>query len=363
MDPKQLRQRRGFEDEGGHHRRAGNPIRRSIERFRRRVAREAVAAMSDAAFRSLSTVGKMHPLADPARHQVQVISDIPYLGDGDPLHTLDIYKPTVRPGPWPVVFYVHGGGFRLLSKDTHWVMGLVFARFGYLVVNVSYRLVPKHPFPAPLQDVCAAYEWAVNNVEAHGGDLSRMIFAGESAGGNLVTALTLATCYQRDEPWARRVFDLGVTPRATIPFCAILQVSDTERFSARRQLPFWVRTVLADVNDAYLGRARVESPATLDLADPLLVFERGDPPDRPLPAFFIPVGTKDPLLDDSRRLDVALRQMGVPSDVKYYPGEVHAFQAMIWRTPARRCWRDTFVFLDRYLGEGGEVGDEESAAG
>lgn len=347
MDRKQLTRRLGID--GGDGRRGGDPVRRSINRFRRQVAREAMAALSEAAFRGLSAAGKLHPLADPARHHVQVLSDIPYLETGNPAHTLDIYRPTVKPGPWPVVFYVHGGGFRLLSKDTHWVMGLVFARFGYLVVNVSYRLAPRHPFPAALQDVCAAYEWMVRNVEAHGGDLSRVVFAGESAGGNLVTALTATTCWRRPEPWARAVYDTGVTPRATLPFCAILQVSDIERFLDRRPLPFWVRTVLHDVHGCYLGGCQVETPETMELADPLLLFENGPPPDRPPPPFFIPVGTRDPLLDDTRRMDAALRRMGVPSEARYYPGEIHAFHAMVWRSPARRCWRDAFAFLDRHL--------------
>jgi acetyl esterase len=350
MDPKQLSRQLGI-DEGDGGRGRGDPIRKSIERFRRQVTREAVATISEVGFQTLSSIGRLHPLADPARHQVQLISDIPYKDTGSAWHTLDIYKPTVRPGPWPVVFYVHGGGFRLLSKDTHWVMGLVFARFGYLVVNVSYRLAPKHPFPNGLQDVCAAYEWTCKNIEAHGGDLSKMIFAGESAGGNLVSALTLASCYQRPEPWARAVYDLNVVPKATMPFCAILQVSDTQRFLERRQLPFWVRTVLHDVQECYLGRAKVDLPETMDLADPLLVIERGDRPDRPLPPFFLPVGTKDPLLDDTRRMDAALQRMGVASDAKYYPGELHAFHAMVWRSIARRCWRDAFAFLDKYVRE------------
>ena len=50
------------------------------------------------------------------------------------------------------MLYVHGGGFRILSKDTHWIMGLAFARRGFLVFNIGYRLAPKHPFPAAIAD-------------------------------------------------------------------------------------------------------------------------------------------------------------------------------------------------------------------
>ena len=49
-------------------------------------------------------------------------------------------------------------------------MGLVFARFGYLVVNISYRLAPKHPYPAAIEDTCMAYTWMAERVRELGGD-------------------------------------------------------------------------------------------------------------------------------------------------------------------------------------------------
>jgi acetyl esterase len=189
----------------------------------------------------------------------------------------------------------------------------------------------------------------LENAAAYGGDTSRLIVAGESAGGNLVSALTVATCFPRPEPFARKVFDLGVVPTATIPYCAILQVTDTERFDQRRKLPFWVDTVLRDVSFSYLGTADPSRPGGLGLADPLMVIESDQAPARPLPPHFLPVGTKDPLLDDSRRMAAALDARGVPCEARYYPGELHAFQAIVWRKAAQRCWRDTFGFLQRYV--------------
>jgi len=79
------------------------------------------------------------------------------------------------------------------------------------------------------------------------------------------------------------------------------------------------------------------------------VIEGDQAPARPLPPHFLPVGTKDPLLDDSRRMAAALDARGVPCEARYYPGELHAFQAIVWRKAARRCWRDAFAFLHRYL--------------
>lgn len=316
-------------------------------------------------FRGASALGRLHPLARPERHGVRVLRDLPYLDDGRPEHRLDVYRPAGQPGKanglLPVVLYIHGGGFRILSKDTHWLMGLSFARQGYLVFSINYRLAPRHPFPAAVEDVCAAWSWVLDHAAEHGGDPTRIVVAGESAGANLASALTLATCYRRPEsewgPWARAVYDRGVVPVAALPACGVFQVSDLERFSRRKRFSPWVNDRLLEVGIAYLGDDRHPDRAgdpRLDLANPLLFTERGaergQRPERPLPPFFLPVGTHDLLLDDTRRFAAALTTLGAVAEPRYYPGEVHAFHAFVFREQARRCWQDTFAFLDRHLG-------------
>jgi acetyl esterase len=313
--------------------------------------------VASAFFESLAFAGRMHPAARFERHGVEVERNISY-GPHEAWHRLDIYRPVARPKPWPIVFYAHGGAFHLLSKDTHWLMGLVFARFGYLVVNISYRLAPKHRFPAAIEDTCLAYRWMADHAKALGGDVSRVAVAGESAGGNLVAALALAACQRRDEPWARAVFDAGVVPRACLPFCALLEAQRPERFSQRRPLPRWIDGMIRDASASYL-HGHAPGPAT-ELANPLLVLERAEPAafQRQLPAFFAPVGTRDPLLDDTRRLETALAALGVPCEARYYRGGIHAFHAMVWDPVARRCWRDALAFLDRHLRETHDAVDE-----
>jgi acetyl esterase len=316
-------------------------------RLTRGLRRKAGSLAADGFFQLLSRAGRLHPGADPRRHGVTVVRDVPYLDDGRREHLLDIYHPAETPPPWPALLYVHGGGFRILSKDTHWVMGLAFARRGFSVFNINYRLAPRHPFPAALEDVCAAWAWLVHDAGARGTTLEPApVLAGESAGANLVTALTLACCYRRPEPWARRVWDLGRVPAAVLPACGMLQVSDPERFWRRRKLPVWLRDRLGEPARAYLGPAA--DPGAARLADPLLVLERGQPPQRPLPPFFAAVGTRDPLLDDTRRLKAALDRLEVPCEARYYPGEMHAFNALVWRPNARRSWKHTFKFLEHH---------------
>jgi acetyl esterase len=318
----------------------------SLARLRAKAHGRAI----EAAFRSLSWVGKLHPNADPARHGIEVLRDIPYSDTGRDHHLLDVYRPVDRKGPLPVVLYVHGGGFCLLSKETHWIMALAFARRGFMVVNVNYRLAPRNKYPAAIEDVCRAWVWLARNAELWGGDPKRMIAAGESAGANLVSALAVATSYRRQEPWARAAFDAG-SLRAVVPACGILQVTDVERFRRRRPLPAWVQGQLESIRRAYIGGLENLDHGFLDLADPLVALERASDPDRPLPPFFASVGTRDPLLDDTRRLKAALDRHGVECRAAFYPGEVHAFQAMVWRSSARAYWRECFAFLATCLGQ------------
>jgi acetyl esterase len=82
----------------------------------------------------------------------------------------------------------------------------------------------------------------------------------------------------------------------------------------------------------------------------LLVFENSQVRfDRQIPPFFLPVGTADPLLDDTRRMALALSRRGVPNEARYYPGEIHAFHFMSWRVLARQFWQDAFRFVDAYM--------------
>ncbi len=323
-----------------------------------RLRRQTGALMVDNFFRGVSRAGQLHPNAKPHRHDVEVLRDIPYSESGMPEHRLDVYRPmALTRGELrraPVVFYVHGGGFRILSKDTHWIMGLAFARRGYVVFNISYRLAPRHRFPAAIQDAATALAWVRENAADYGGDLDRLAFAGESAGGNLVTSLALLTSYRRSEPWAQSLYDSGVRARGVIAACGLLQVTDIHRFKRRwPHMRSFINDRLVEVSDSYLGDPSRHEPGLLELADPLVTLERGQVPDRPLPPFFAPCGTKDPLIDDTRRLARALEGLGTECEAHYYPGEMHAFHALVFRPNARLCWGQTYRFLDRHLPRSG----------
>lgn len=306
--------------------------------IRKKVGSKAAESM----FKGLSITAVQTPPARRALKTLNIVRDLPYSNSGQKEHTLDLYIPRQSAAPMPVVFYVHGGGFRILSKDTHWLMGLGFAQKGYLTVNINYRLAPANPYPAAIHDVFEAWAWTLQNIHRFGGDPSRIVVAGESAGANLVTSLTLATCVEHAQPQARDTFQLGHTPQALIANCGILQVTDPERFLRKKKIPRIIYDRVEEVAVDYLKGA-----LETQLADPLLTLENLEQPDRPLPPVFASGGTRDPLLDDTRRLKIALERLGTPHDVRIYHGEVHAFHAFLWRRQAIECWNDQFAFLNR----------------
>jgi acetyl esterase len=309
-------------------------------------------AMLDTARRVFGAVELSEPVTRWLfKQRVRVLRNVPYLGTGHPAHLLDVYRPldVVEGELRPIVFYVHGGGFAVCSKDTHWVMAQSYARQGYVVVNVNYRLAPSHPFPRGLSDVCAAYLWLLDNAERFGGDVRRIVLAGESAGANLVSSLALISAMQRPEPWAQAVFRRAVAPRAVVAACGLFEVSNTQRFHQLARESWGItRLAIEHVGRSYLpGNARWDGEH--DLANPLHILERKHTLHRPLPSFFVPCGGADPIVDDSRRLAQALDAAGVHHEARYYDGEIHAFHALWWREQARRCWVDTHDFLSRAL--------------
>lgn len=310
------------------------------------------AATQWALHHSVTTVARaarLTPVFWGARRQVIVQRNVTYVaGARTWAHRLDIHRPR-QGGPWPVILYVHGGGFGLLSKESHWHIATALASLGFWVANINYRLAPKHPYPAALQDSAQALAWVVDHAGKSGGDLRRLVLAGESAGANLVTALALAICRPFDAPWAQALYARQIDVAAVLPSCGLLEVANSARYHALtpNTAPIVLRHIQA-VCERYTLGSQTED-LDLGLASPLAVLESDLQLVRPLPPFFITCGQADPILSDSLRLHAALRARGAAVRLRLYPHEGHAFQAMPWRKRAKDHWRDTVAFLQAVL--------------
>ena len=105
-----------------------------------------------------------------------------------------LYDP--RPYPvdaGPVVVYLHGGGWVAGDVDAyHGMCAEMAAQLGCRVTAVNYRLAPEHPYPAAFEDCMGFVEWVAQSPSVLGGRVTGVVVAGDSSGGNLAAATTIA---------------------------------------------------------------------------------------------------------------------------------------------------------------------------
>ena len=112
-------------------------------------------------------------------------------GRGGPIPVRVYARPGLQPGA-PAILFIHGGGFIDGGLDfTDNIQRGLANRTGYVVVGLSYRLAPEHPFPAGLEDCQDVLQWMVDK-QPQGLDPHRLAVGGESAGGNLAAALCIS---------------------------------------------------------------------------------------------------------------------------------------------------------------------------
>ncbi len=206
--------------------------------------------------------------------------------------------------PERVMLYIHGGGFVAGSIRSHRHLAARIARAARMrLLVIEYRLAPAFPYPAALDDCLAAYRWLLSCKI----DPSRMVIAGDSAGGNL-TLTTLLGLRQAGDPLPAAavclspVTDLAMKPSLDPALARkdpLLDPAAGER---------WLRAYLAG-----------QDPAQ-PLVSPLLGDLHG------LPPLLIQIGTEEMLYPDATRFAGKARQAGVDVTLDVWPGMFHVWQ-------------------------------------
>ena len=200
----------------------------------RRVVR---AAMSDAPFRPLeihrprddrygawwrtALLFPYHP------RDLQLIKDVVY----GPLHRqrLDVWRTSTTPLHAPVVLYLHGGSWTMGDKrEQGRPMLHEFVRRGWIAVVPNYRLAPRSPWPAQIEDATRALGWVKQEIAHLGGDPDRVVIAGGSAGGQLAALVALSA----EDPTWRPADGMGVddwSVRGAMPFYGVLEMTGDEQ--------------------------------------------------------------------------------------------------------------------------------------
>lgn len=150
----------------------------------------ALALAGTAACSPLTAFATLTP-KDPADASAR---DVVY-GQG-PRRTLDVYAPPAVGGQAPVAVFFYGGSWESGRRQDYGWAGRALAARGFLTLVPDYRL---GPYPEFLQDGAAAIRWATEHARAYGGDPSRIVLAGHSAGAYNAVQLALDPRYLKAE--------------------------------------------------------------------------------------------------------------------------------------------------------------------
>ena len=206
--------------------------------------------------------------------------------------------------PERVVLYLHGGGFVMASVNTHrGLMGRISRAAGVRVLGLDYRLAPEHQFPSALEDTIAAYAWLI----AQGVSASRIVIAGDSAGGGLTVATLVAL---RDAQRALPAAAVCLSPWVD------MEASGASMTSKASVDPVVNREGLLNSASLYLGGRDRRTPQ----AAPLYANLNG------LPPLLIQVGESEVLRDDSKRLAERAKKYGVDVKLEVWPEMIHVWQ-------------------------------------
>jgi acetyl esterase len=221
-----------------------------------------------------------------------------------------IYTPAGS-GPFPVLGWFHGGGWvigNLESADP--VARELTVGGGCVVVSVDYRLAPEAKFPVPFEDCFAATQWIAQNAASINADPSRIAVGGDSAGGNLAAAVSLAA---RDRGGPSLVFQLLVYPVTHREFNTVSYRDNADGYMLTTDGMKWYW-------DQYLS---ADADASNPYAAPLAAADlSGLPPALVITAEF------DPLRDEGEAYGQALQAAGVTAATTRYDGMIHGFFGM-----------------------------------
>ena len=214
---------------------------------------------------------------------------------------MDFYRAVGRTSPVPCVVMIHGGGWDNGDRTQLPAANHHFARLGYAVAAVSYRLAPGTVWPGQSEDIVAA----INHLKTHAAELgidpTRFVLMGRSAGGQLATAVA----YGRSDP----------AVRGAVSF-----------YGPHDQIFAWGGGGI-DVLDAlrllrqYLGGTPETAAEAYRTASACLIATR----DNAVPTLLVH-GLRDSLVwhKQSERLHAKLNELGVPNAFVSLPWATHA---------------------------------------
>jgi acetyl esterase len=225
-----------------------------------------------------------------------------------------IYTPKQGKAPFPVIVYYHGGGFVIANIDVYngGAQGLC-EQTGAIVVSVEYPKGPEKKFPAAHTVAFDAYQWVLKNATSFNGNAGKVAVAGESAGGNLATNVSMMA---RDKKIMMPLYQVLVYPVANNDMNSESYV----KYANAKPL-----------NKAMMGWFVKNYASEAQAADPRISLVKANL--KGLPKTLIIGAEIDPLQTEGKLLADKLKDAGVDTEYKLYDGVTHEFFGMATVVP------------------------------
>lgn len=249
----------------------------------------------------------------PERSVLAEVRDVGFDTDGRRI-SVRIYTP--GPGDRfseqpPLILYFHGGGHVTgVLDDWDGVCSLLASQSGMLVASVDYRRAPESKFPAAPEDCYAALLWAADRAKSIGADPSRLVVAGDSAGGNLAAVVSLMA---KDRCGPRISYQVLIYPGTNGREESASALRNGEGYLlTRKMMDFFTAQYLsseADRSNYYFAPMKA-------------------PDHSGLPPAMIITAEYDPLLDEGEGYARKLLKAGVPVEYCMVESTIHGFVSL-----------------------------------
>ena len=231
---------------------------------------------------------------------------------GDHKVPVRIYTPKGK-GPFPVIFYIHGGGWVIAGLDTYDASPRALCNAANaMVVSTHYRQAPEAKFPAAHEDVFGVYKWVVQNEEKRNYDSKRIAIVGESAGGNMAAAVSMMA---QEKGVLMPIYQVLVYPVADV------SKMDTPSYQENAEAKPLNKAMMA-----WFAKHTLAKPE--DAENPLLSLLLAGDRLKAMPPTTIILAQIDPLRSEGEKLAELLEQAGVKVNLKTYEGVTHEFFGM-----------------------------------
>ena len=214
-------------------------------------------------------------------------------------------------GTGKVILYLHGGAFLGCGAHSHGRLLDFLSRYADApVLAVNYRLLPKHSIGMAIDDCHDGYRW----LQQRGYQPHQVVLAGDSAGGYLALSLAQRLKHEGEDPAAAVVamsplLQLSAHAKQAHPNAKTDPMLPAKAFDALYTLMSRAAAVRATAD----GRPE-------ELYEPLEHIEPG------LPPTLIHVSGSEVLLHDAQLAAQKLAAAGIPTEIRVWPGQIHAFQ-------------------------------------